>query len=368
MLVAKHKKNKKRIIRPVIIIVIASVLLACVYWYFSLSAPDLPSPPLKKLAEKHDIELGVRLVPDRLNDRIYPDIAVSQFNFITIDGGAHFKQVQPKPGKYDFSKPDKIVAFAEAHNMPVQLHHLVWGDDFILPDWLTKGNYSKRELLDILHDHITTIVKHYKGRVSEYTVLNEAFTENQHVYGLRNWWAEHLGNDEKYMDDFFLWAHQADPKAKLILNDFNDQTKNSVSDAIYNYVKGAKARRVPIHGVGMQLHIDASRPDKKQEVIDNMKRFKKIGVPVYVTEFDVNTNFMKGDDKYKNRVESNITYDMARACIESKACVSFTAFGITSRNDLIKKLLRSNSRAYMFDSRYRPRPSFYAFRQAWLQQ
>jgi endo-1,4-beta-xylanase len=366
----KNKKNKKSVKKPAIAVLAGLFVIGIIgfiYWYLSLTAPKLPEPPLKELAAKHGISLGIHLKADRLSDRIYPEIASSQFSFVTIDGGNHFYQVQPAPNRFDFTAADALVSFAEKHNMSVQLHHLVWGDDFILPDWVTKGNFNKQQILDILHKHITTVVKHYKGRVKEYTVLNENFTENQHVYGLRNWWAEHLGTDTKYMDNYFIWAHQADPKAKLILNDFNDQTKNSVSDAIYKYVKAAKARGVPIDGLGMQMHIDAARPPKKQDVIENMKRFEKIGVSVYITEFDVNTNDVKGTREYKNQVESQITYDIARACIESKACVSFDVFGIGSKNDLIKKITRADSRDYMFDSRFRPRPSFYSFRQAWLE-
>ncbi|HEX5455739.1 MAG TPA: endo-1,4-beta-xylanase [Candidatus Saccharimonadales bacterium] len=366
----KHKKNKNNVKKPAAI-TLASIfavgIISFTYWYLSLTAPKLPEPPLKELASAHKISLGVHVQARRLDDRIYPGIVSSQFDFVTVDGGIHFQEVQPSLTRFDFSKADPIVEFAEKHNMSVQMHHLVWGDDFVLPAWLTEGKFNKQQILDILHKHITTIVKHYKGRIKEYTVVNEAFTENQHVYGLRNWWAEHIGNDMKYIDDYFIWAHRADPKAKLLLNDFNDQTKNSVSDAIYKYVKAAKARGVPIDGVGMQMHIDASQPSKKQDVIDNMKRFGKIGVPVYVTEFDVNTNSVKGSDAYKNRLESKITYDMVRACIESKACISFDAFGVTSRNDLIKKITRANSRAYMFDSRFRPRSAFYSFRQAWLE-
>lgn len=338
---------------------------ATLYWYFSLKAPKLPNPPLKTLAADHNINLGVRVEVKRLNTRLYPEIASSQFAMAIIDGSAHFDNIQPSQNKFDFTESDKIVSFAEDHGMPVQLHHLVWMDDYVLPEWFTKGNFSKEQLLDIVRNHITTIVKHYEGRVKEYTVVNEAFTEAQHIYGVRSWLADQIGYDTKYIDDYFKWAHQADPQAKLLLNDFHNETKNSVSDAMYNYLKDAKARGVPIDGIGMQLHVDASRPPKKQDVIDNMKRFGAIGVPVYVTEFDVNTNAVKGSASSKSQLDAQISYDMVRACIESKACVSFTAFGVASKNDFIKKITRANSRAYMFDSRYRPQPAFYSFRQAW---
>jgi len=361
----KAKKNQPKKIKSVFIGAAIVGLLALAYWYFSLRVPDLPAPPLKDLAANHKVDLGIHVDAERLDDRVYPEIVSSQFGFVNIDGGAHFMDVQPARGQYDFSKSDKIVEFAEEHDMPVQLHHLVWGDDSRLPSWLLQGDFSDEEIREILKDHITTIVKHYKGRVGEYTVVNEAFTEDQNIYGLNDWFADRIGNDPRNLDDYFIWAHQADPEAKLILNDFYNEEKNSVSDAMYDYLKGAKARGVPIDGIGMQLHVDASRPPNKQAVIDNMNRFGDLGIPVYITEFDVNSNSVEGSSDYKKQLEAQITYDMARACIESRACVSFIVFGVSSKNDLIKKITNTNSRDYMFDSRYRPRPSFFSFRRAW---
>ncbi len=361
----KRKKNKKSFMKSAVIVLFGSVSAIFLAWNFSLTAPKLPDPPLKELARAHNIDLGVHLIAQRLNDRIYPDLASSQFASVTVEG-LHFKPINPKPQKYDFSKPDKIVSFAENQNMPVQFHHLVWGDAHFLPDWLKKGNFSKKQLLEILHNHITRIVDRYKGRVREYSAVNEAFTEAQHVYGLQNWWADHISNDVSLLDKFFIWAHRADPTTKLLLNDFNNETKNSVSDAMYVYLKSAKNKGVPVDGIGMQMHINASHPPKKNDVINNMKRFGRIGTPVYITEFDINTNSVEGNDAYKNELEAQITYDMVRACIESKACNSFSVFGLTSKNDTLKKIMGTNSRSYMYNSRFRPRPSFYSFRQAWL--
>ena len=232
-------------------------------------------------------------------------------------------------GKYDFSKADRVVDFAEKNSMPVQLHHLIWGDDSRLPGWLTEDDFTKQELEDIQRDHIETIVKRYKGRVQEYTVSNEAFTENQHIYGLTDWWADKTGNNLEHIDKYFRWAHEADPAAVLILNDFNNETKNSVSVA--------------------------------------MNRFGDVGLPVYVTEFDIDTNAVDGDTEYKQQLESRLMHDMTRACIVSETCVTFTVFWVTRKTDLLKMIGSTNSRDYMFDSRYQPRPSFYAFREAWLE-
>jgi GH35 family endo-1,4-beta-xylanase len=47
------------------------------------------------------------------------------------------------------------------------------------------------------------------------------------------------------------WAHQADPRATLFLNDYNNEGVNAKSDAYYALVKQLKAQGVPVHGYGM---------------------------------------------------------------------------------------------------------------------
>ncbi|HUC95487.1 MAG TPA: endo-1,4-beta-xylanase [Candidatus Saccharimonadia bacterium] len=362
----RENKQKHHLGKKVALIIIFFIAITFLYWYFSFSTPDLPYPPLKDLAATHGIELGVHTSLDRLGDKPYTNIVKSQFSFITIDGEANWNTFHPSPSQYNYFKADELMAFAKANNMPVEIHHLVWGEEKFLPNWLKNGHYSSEQLLNLLHSYITNVIGHFKGKVAVWTVVNEAFTRAQHIYGLSDWWADNTGGTT-YIDDSFIWAHQTDPSAKLILNDFNNETENSVSNAEYNYVKSAIARGIPIEGIGMQMHINAADPPSIQAVIKNMKRFMAIGLPTYVTEFDVNLNSVKGSSSYKSKLEAQIDYNMVRACIESKSCVSFDEFGVSDKENLLKLFGHTDSHSYLFDSRYRPKPSFYAFREAWLQ-
>jgi endo-1,4-beta-xylanase len=167
-----------------------------------------------------------------------------------------------------------------------------------------------------------------------------------------------------YIDEAFYAARAADPSAKLFLNDFQNEGKNDVSDAMYAYVKDAKARGVPIDGVGFQMHIDGTHPPVKNEVVSNMKRFGELGVEVYVTEFDVNMNDVKADDKAKNKIQADTYYDMMRACIESGHCHSFAILGITDKETWYNYLGLADARPLPFDRAYNPKPAYYSFRNA----
>ncbi|MDB5161475.1 MAG: beta,4-xylanase [Candidatus Saccharibacteria bacterium] len=343
------------------------LIIGLLTWRLQAQTPNLPEPPLKQLAAQKHISLGNFAISSHLGDKPYTNILTSQFDFALADNTPNWYftdgGLRPTRTTYDFKRMDQVVNFARSHNMPVQAHHYVWGDEKWLPKWLTSGNFSKPELLDILHDHIMTVGQHYQGQVAEWTVVNEAFTRAQRLYGLHDWWADHIG-DQSYIDQSFIWARQADPHSKLILNDFNSDVINSTSDAMYNYVKGALARGVPIDGVGMQMHIAGDYPPTKDDVIKNMKRFADLGVGVYVTEFDVNMESVPANDADKDQIQAKIYYEMMRACIESQACHSFAYLGITDSETWYNYIGLKDPRPLMFDKRYQPKPAFYSVRAA----
>jgi endo-1,4-beta-xylanase len=360
----KHSFHR---VETIVAVLVLGVSVYFIYPYVFPKSPHLPQPPLKDLAAAHNVHLGMLTNPRRLGTKPYTQILTSQYAFVTSDGEIHWDQFRPSQTEYDYREMDKLVAYGEANNMPVQAHHLVWNEEDSLPGWLKDGQYSRQQLLDIMHSHISTTVGHYKGRVAEWTVVNEAFTRAKRMYGLSDWWGDRLGSSTDYIDDAFRWARAADPNAKLILNDFYNETATDVADAQYDYLKAAKARGVPIDGIGMQMHIDATRPLDKAAIIKNMQRFGELGFPVYVTEFNVHAEMVKGSADHKAQLEAQITADVVRACIESKSCVSFTVFGQTDRAGFRQWITRHKTPSHLFTPKYQPKPSFYAFHDAWMQ-
>ena len=348
------------------------ILINSIFFYRSpVRLTGLRQPSLETLAAKHNIEIGNFAIPSRLNEAAYASILTTQFNLALVDNQPnwHFTDadLRPSPTTFNFSRVDQVVDYATAHHMAIQMHHFIWGDAKWLPNWLKNGSYNKQQLLALIHNHISVVGGRYSGRVEEWSVVNEAFSRAQHLYSLHDWWADHIG-DQSYVDKSFIWARQADPHAKLLLNDFNDEVYSTTSNNMYSYIESAKQRGVPIDGIGMQMHIDASkRPDKK-EVISNMQRFGKLGVSVYVTEFDVNMGSVLGSSDYKNRLQAAIYYDMVRACIESKVCPSFSILGITDKETWYNYIGSKNANPLPFDKNYNPKPAYYALYSALEQQ
>lgn len=348
-------------------------VFVCFYWAMIHNGPPplpLASPSLKELAARHSIELGNFAILNQMDDPLYRHILTTQFDFVLADNTPNWYftdgGLRPSETTYNFKQMDEVVAYAQTHTMSIEAHHLLWGEDKWLPEWLKNGNYDKAKLSSIMDAHIATVVGRYKGKIKQWSVVNEAFTRSQHLNGLSDWWADHTGGGTEYIDQAFIAARQADPNARLILNDFNNEHYNPISDAMYQYIKDAKARGVPIDGIGMQMHIDGTHVPDKREVIGNMQRFAALGVAVYVTEFDVNMSAIPADNATKDKIAGDIYYNMMRACIESKVCHSFALLGITDKETWYNYMGPSTvgARPLMFDDAYRPKQAYYSFRNA----
>ena len=174
-----------------------------------------PTPSLRSLAQARGIAIGAAVGPQYLRDEpAYAETLGREFSMLTPENAMKFGLVHPDRDRYDFTDADYIVDFAEAHGMQVRGHNLVW--HFQLPTWLTEGTWTRDELIAILHEHITTVVGHYRGRVAAWDVVNEAVGDDG---SLRDTiWLRGIGPE--YVDMAFRWAHEADPDALLFYNDY----------------------------------------------------------------------------------------------------------------------------------------------------
>lgn len=340
--------------------------------YVSQPAPQLPTPPLKELAERRGIQIGSFASLKYLRERPYSEILSSQFEYAIIDGEPnwHFENFTLRPSRenFDFNHLDQVFDFADQHDMPVRYQHLLWGDEKWLPTWLKEGNYSKEELLAIIEDHIRTVGERYKGRVREYTVVNEAFSRELETGGNKDWWGDRLGFE--YIDKAFSWARETDPEAILILNDFGNEYDSEITDLMYDYAKGALARGVPIDGIGMQMHIDGGSAKSREEVVATMRRFAELGLKIYITEFDVNMAFVEKDKAEEDQIQAQIYRDMMGACVEvgPEICPNFGFLGLIDRQSWYRGIGLEDANPLLFNEDYSPKPSFFAIREALEQQ
>jgi endo-1,4-beta-xylanase len=334
--------------------------------YVSQAPPELPRPPLKELAENRGLQIGTFASLKYLRERPYREIATSQFEYIIVDGEPNWKfedhTLRPNETEFDFADMDEVFKLADEADMPVRVQHMLWGDEKWLPDWLKNGNYSKEKLMEIIQNHIATVGARYKGQVREYTVVNEAFSRKLVTGGNRDWWGERL--DTSYIDFAFIEARKADPQAILILNDFGNENETPISNLMFDYIRDAKARGVPIDAIGMQMHIAGDAPASREEVVKNMQRFATLGVKVYVTEFDVNMQKVDGSTEEKEEKQAQIYRDMLGACMDAgpEICPNFGLLGLIDRQSWYNGIGATEANPLLFNDDYSPKAAFFAIR------
>ncbi|GAA4596303.1 endo-1,4-beta-xylanase [Actinoplanes octamycinicus] len=313
---------------------------------------------LRAAARGTDVRIGTAVDMAALGaDAPYKAAVAREFDTVTPENVMKWEVVEPQPGVYDWTAADQLVAFAQKNKQLVRGHTLVWHSQN--PSWLTEANYTPAELRALLRKHIFDEVGHFKGKVWAWDVANEVFNEDGTLRDTI--WLRALGPD--YIADAFRWAHQADPKALLFLNDYNNEGINAKSDAYFALTKQLRAKGVPVHGYGMQGHL-AIQYGFPSTVLANVQRFDKLGVKTAFTEVDVRMLLPADAAKTQAQVEGfNL---LLRACLLARHCVSYTVWGFTDKYSWVPGVFSGEGSATPMDENLQPKPAYHGLRETFL--
>ena len=280
---------------------------------------------LRNLADKlpRKIPIGIALSVNPLfTDQRYQNIAMSQFNLVTLESSLKAQFVHPAPNKYDFTDADNIIAMSQANGQTVHGHTLVFAKSN--PSWMTDA--PQKDLPKIMNDHISNVVEHFKGRIRTWDVVNEPLSEKDEDYtngqlGLRqHFWMKAMG--ESYIDQSFLAAKAADPTAKLYLNDYGIEHDDKRWDALIALVKRLQSRGIPIDGVGFEAHVYEETDKIEFETLRaHMKAIADLGLSLRISEIDVTGK----DPQFQSDQYSGVL----SLCISEPNCTSYTTWGVS---------------------------------------
>ena len=259
--------------------------------------------------------------------------------------------VEPQRGVFNFAPADAEVKFAEQHHQLVRGHNLVWHSQ--LPTWLTAGSFTNAQLAALLKQHIFTEVRHFRGEIWQWDVVNEPLNEDGTLRSTI--WLQALGPN--YIADALRWAHQADPRPKLFLNDYNIEGIGPKSYAMYNLVKSLKEQHVPIGGVGFETHLALQYPFPSM-FRENLQRFADLGLQVDITEMDV--RMILPATPTLLATQASWYAEVMQDCIAVRACVDFTVWEFTDKYSWVPGFFIGQGAADIYDANYAPKPAYYA--------
>ena len=194
---------------------------------------------------------------------------------------------------------------------------------------------------------------HFVNKIYVWDVVNEAFNDD----GSRrsSVFQNVIGNG--YIEQAFRTARMADSTAKLVYNDYNIETVNSKSTAVYNMLADFKNRGVPIDGVGLQMHLTNGGLDYNS-LATNMQRFAALGLEIYITEMDVRFPVPVSQTDLNN--QATIYRNVTNRCLAQPACRALQVWGIPDKYSWVPNVFPGQGAPLLFDDNYNAKPAYYA--------
>jgi endo-1,4-beta-xylanase len=343
----------RNFIRPIVLLIILALGRPVIS-----AAQDLP---LRVSADQRGIYIGAAVsMPPFRNEPIYNETLSREFNIIVAENAFKWDSVRPSRDTFNFVDTDTLVDFAEANNMKIRGHTLVWHSQ--VPSWLTGADFTRDELISILRDHILTLVGRYRGRVWAWDVVNEAVDDSTGALRTNSFWFQRIGPD--YIRLAFEYAREADPDARLYYNDYSIEGLNLKSDGVYNLLSSLKSEGVPIDGVGWQMHqIDGFRTEPAHKT--NARRLADLGLELSITEMDVRINLPSTSEELNQQADAY--RDAINFCLTTPGCKALLTWGFTDKHSWIPSFFAGWGDALIYDNSYLPKPAYVALREALLQ-
>jgi endo-1,4-beta-xylanase len=331
------------------------------------------SPPLRRIARRRGLIYGSSTATWQIADAEYRRLFAAEAGMLFTEDDLLWYRLRPTPDSdLDFTYGDRIVSFAERLGIPVFGAHLVWdqgfGDGWTDDDlWgLTEGDART-----LLFGTVERVVRHYRGRVAAWSVVNEAISP-EGGRGLRTdvpWYAT-IGRS--YVEESFRLANAADPRALLVLNDFGYETVNRYGDrpedkrrATLRVLDELLGDGVPVQALGIQAHLLA-RDFAERFDVRSYRRFlsdvAQRGLRILITELDVLDSGLPAQPRVRDRMVADVYRRYLDAALAEPAVAAVMTFGLSDRYTWLQEDYPrrdgARRRPLPFDRALRPKPAY----------
>ncbi len=118
---------------------------------------------------------------------------------------------------------------------------------------------------------------------------------------------------------------------------------------------------VPVHGVGLQMHLRAARPPKPAAIAASVARLVRLGLEVRITEMDVRIRRIRRKDPLA--LQRRVYHDAIAACAGMPGFAGLTFWGVSDRHSWVHGEFGQGA-PLLFDRDYAPKPAYFGARDA----
>lgn len=168
----------------------------------------------------------------------------------------------------------------DRHKIAVRGHNVIWPAWRWCPSSLQALSTNPPALRSEIEKRIDEVTKFTKGRLNDWDVINEPYSEHDIM--------DILGNE--VMADWLKRVRVNDPDVKLYINDYGILSSGGIDykkhDSYYNLIKYLDEKGAKVDGIGLQGHFssDLTPITRIYSIID---RFAELGKDIKITEHDV---------------------------------------------------------------------------------
>jgi endo-1,4-beta-xylanase len=205
-----------------------------------------------------------------------------------------------------------MAGWLQDNNIPAKGHVLVWPSWMYMPPFFRNYENDPAGMRAAIEEHLDTLVPIGKDKgLIEWDVVNEP----------------HINHDvmdicgDEVMVEWYKRVHEIDPNPRLILNEYNiimGGGDPAFQADFERYIELLLNGGAPLGGLGVQCHFDENLPGIPR-VLEILDRFAKYGLPIQVTEFDIDTFDEEG--------QANFTRDFFTAIFSHPITNKFVMWG-----------------------------------------
>jgi endo-1,4-beta-xylanase len=295
---------------------------------------------------------------------------------LTEDDLLWYRLKPTRTSPLDFSYGDQIVSFASTNAQPVLAAHLVW-DSGLGPGWEEDALYflSEQEARDLLYGTISEEVAHYRGQVKGWVVANEVTDgrrNDANGFWTVNPWYQTIGPG--YVEEAFHLAHQQDPDALLLINEFGFETGSDAvarRTSVLQAIDHLQSRNVPVHGLGIQAHLHAkgfARSFDEAAYRTFLAQVAARGLSIWITEMDVLDDGLKADITTRDAGVAEVYDRYLSVALQEPAVKVVLSFGLSDRYTWLQEDYPRRDgaarRPLPFDENLQPKPAHGAILQS----
>ena len=243
-----------------------------------------------------------------MTDIVYRKKVYELFNEVVLENDLKWPSFNPNPSLNTTKTLDSLAR----HNIAVRGHNIVWPSFTYNLASLKTLSADPVAFRNEIERHIDQATLYAKGKVVDWDVLNEPYTNTE--------FQKILGNE--VMADWFKRVRINDRKVKLYINDYSILSAGGMDinhqNGYFDIIKFIDSKGGKIEGIGMQGHFGSDlTPITK--VYSILERYATLGKEIKITEHDIDIN--------QRAVQADYTRDFLTIAFSHASVKSFLTWG-----------------------------------------